>query len=106
MNDFSSEFAVAVFPLPLFRDRFHGVPVLGNLPVFNPPEIVKRRVLSSGRTQTGRPEKLNCLLFFVRLHITSTLALLWSLLQRIVHVFHWNPPIVTSFFSHMPDSRK
>src|SRR6266478_5614763 len=47
MNDFSSEFAVAVFPLPLSRDRFHGVPVLGNLPVFNPPKIVKRGGLSS-----------------------------------------------------------
>ncbi len=51
-------------------------------------------------------EQTSCLLFFVRLHITSTFVLLWLLLQRIVHVFHWNPPIVISFFSHVSDSRK
>src|SRR5882762_6312653 len=51
-------------------------------------------------------EQTNCLLFFVRLPIAFTLALLWLLLQRIIHVFHQNPPIVISFLSHVPDSRK
>src|SRR2546425_9093333 len=41
-----------------------------------------------------------------RLWDSKMSSLLWLLLQRIVHVFHWNPPIVISFFSYMPDSWK
>lgn len=53
-----SEFAVLIFPFRFGRDRLDRVPMLGDLAVLNPEQVVKRRRLTSETALADREVSL------------------------------------------------